>query len=306
MGTGSDRVKTMAEAFQRIGLFTKPGAPEAHATLSKVARFLGEQGCTSFIDSTCCEPETADQLALTPLPREQMVRQIDLAIVVGGDGSFISAARSVVDHGVPLLGINLGRLGFLADFSPETLEQDLSAVLAGNYTREQRSLLHARIFENDRVVFEHLAVNDVVLHKPDTPRMIEFNAWLDDHFVTRHRSDGLIIATPTGSTAYALSAGGPLVDPRLEALLMVSINPHTLSNRPVVVPGRSVIRLVPHKTCTGTARITCDGQITFEIQSHHVTQVAAHDRKLTMIHPVNYNFYDILRTKLGWGGHSRC
>ena len=293
----------MSIRFNRIGLFGKNNALEAWDTLAHVLTFFQSQGCEVLLEQECCPDFPVERYHVSQLPRRTLAQSIDLGVVVGGDGTFLHVARTLVDFNVPLLAINLGRLGFLADFSPDHIEKELGQVLQGNYYEEARTLLQVSVQDHEgNVTFTSLALNDVVVHKQDTPRMIEFQTYVDDHFLTRQRSDGLIIATPTGSTAYALSAGGPIMDPRLDAIVLVSINPHTLSNRPVVVPGSSTIRVEPHARCTGTARVTCDGQETFEITPHHQTLVRRHPILLRMIHPCNYNYYDILRTKLNWGG----
>ncbi len=296
----------MTSHFKRIGLFGKPNALEAWETLGRVITFFKQHGCEVILDASCCPDFPHKRYGITQQPRETLIHAIDLGVVVGGDGSFLNAARDTVKADVPLLGINLGRLGFLADISPEQLEEVLSQILAGEYCREERTLLCGTIFYQDERVFHHLALNDIVIHKRDTPRMIEFDTFVDEHFVTRQRADGLIISTPTGSTAYALSAGGPIMDPRVGALTLVSINPHTLSNRPVVIPAQSMIRLKPHPHCTGSAKVTFDGQVTYEISVEHTLKVAAFEKKLLMIHPKDYNYYDILRIKMGWGGYRRC
>ncbi len=306
MGARLKRVKHMGTQFRRVGLFGKPQALEAWDTIGRVIDFLRKHGCEVALETECCPDFPHARYGAAAMPRAQLCRHIDLGIAIGGDGTFLNAARDVVACDVPLLGINLGRLGFLADFPPDALEDTLSAVLLGDYTEETRSLLQARVFENDTCRFDQLALNDVVVHKRDTPRMIEFDTRVDGHFMMRQRSDGLIIATPTGSTAYALSAGGPIMDPRVDALVLVSINPHTLSNRPVVIPGSSTVAVMPNENCTGSAKVVCDGQVTFEIRATHTTRVARYDRKLTMLHPKGYNYYDILRTKMAWGGHNRC
>lgn len=291
----------MAHAFERIGIIGKFNALEAWETIGRVIEFFSQAGCTVYLDQVCCPDFPIERYPARQLPREELVRNIDLGVIVGGDGTLLNAARDLVEHDIPVLGINLGRLGFLVDFSPDTLEQSMQAVLAGDYEEECRSMLKVSVHENTQEVFHHLALNDVVVHKKDTPRMIEFDTWVDDHFMNRQRSDGLIVTSPTGSTAYALSAGGPIMDPRLDAMALVSINPHTLSNRPVVVPGSSVVKVVPSKTCTGSAKVTCDGQVTFEIFAQHITHVQTYEKRLRMIHPKGYNYYDILRTKLKWG-----
>jgi NAD+ kinase len=222
----------------------------------------------------------------------------DLAIVVGGDGTLLRAARHFVDHKTPLLGVNLGRLGFLVDITPDDIGRCLSAVLDGNYEEDARFLLHARVGDGPPL----LAFNDVVLHKWNIARMIEFETWIDGRFVYTQRSDGLIISTPTGSTAYALSGGGPLLTPSLQAIALVPICPHTLSNRPIVVDAASTIEIsVCGATDPADVRITSDGASIMHIDHGEKLTVRRHDTPVRLLHPVGHDHFNVLRAKLGWG-----
>lgn len=229
---------------------------------------------------------------------EQLAARCDLAIVVGGDGTLLSAARQLADHRIPVLGVNLGRLGFLVDITPEDIHACLSAVLDGSYDEDARFLLSARVGSGP----VSLALNDVVLHKWNIARMIEFETWIDGRFVYTQRSDGLIISTPTGSTAYALSGGGPLLTPDLAAVALVPICPHTLSNRPIVVGADSAIEIsVCGNTDPADVRITCDGAVSLTIADGERLQVGRHPTPVRLLHPVGHDHFDVLRAKLGWG-----
>ena len=204
----------------------------------------------------------------------------------------------MVDTDIPLLGVNLGRLGFLVDISPNHMLDILSAVLSGHYQEDQRFLLSCRIGENT----PQLALNDVVLHKWNIARMIEFKTWVNTSFIDQQRSDGLIVSTPTGSTAYALSGGGPLLAPGLDAIVLAPICPHTLSNRPIVIQGDSKIVIeVCGKTEPEHVRVTCDGQTSLCVPQHEKIVIRKYPSRVRLLHPADYDHYDILRAKLAWG-----
>jgi len=286
--------------FNRIGLFGKYNGFHSWKGIDKLIVFFQEQQKTIYLDKTSCADFPIERYGVKLMSRDEMHGQIDLAIVVGGDGTFLDVARYVVDQQIPILGVNLGRLGFLTDVSPDTMLATMADVLNGTFDCEERNLLHVEIYEHDQVVFKHLAFNDVVIHKPDAPKMIEFETFIDQTFLKSQRSDGMIISTPTGSTAYALSAGGPIVHPSLNVITLVSINPHSMSNRPFVIDGNSEIELRAHENCNGIARITCDGQITFEINAKHRTRVKRHPHFIKLIHPCGHDYFQLLRTKLHW------
>lgn len=286
--------------FDRIGIFGKYSGNQCWENIETLVDFLLSKSRTVYLDKPSCKnfPEHA-QVKL--LARDQLIQNIDLAIMVGGDGTFLDVARSIADAKVPILGINLGRLGFLTDISPDDMINTMDEVLSGVYQEEQRNMLKVSIYENEKLMFEELALNDVVIHKTDSPKMIEFETFVDGRFLNSQRSDGMIISTPTGSTAYALSAGGPILDPSLNAVSLVSINPHTMSTRPYVIGGDSIIELRPHENCEKLAQIICDGQNTYNISAHHHTFVKGNKNFLRLLHPQNHDHFELLRAKLRWG-----
>ena len=288
--------------FPTIGLIGKFGAPEVGGDIRALAGSLSAQGRRVLIDA-----DTAAALSLSEwaaVPRETLGRDCDLVIVVGGDGTMLAAARSLYRFEVPILGINLGRLGFLVDVSPDHINECLAGILAGQYSREQRFLLRSRIVRGDEVIHDDVALNDVVIHKWRMARMIEFQTHINGQYVNTHRADGLIVSTPTGSTAYALSGGGPLLTPNLNAFAMVPICPHTLSDRPIVVSADSRIDVRITNTDPGDVRVTMDGQIDHVLgdDREHVL-IRREDTPLTLIHPADHDHFKILRAKLHWGSH---
>jgi NAD+ kinase len=281
--------------FQRIALIAKPDASERlKSTLRSLRDVLAGHRLTMLPD-----PQAARLLDLGQgLPITELAIDCDLAVVVGGDGTLLSAARQMADHDIPLLGVNLGRLGFLVDFSPADIGDTLTAVLAGHYDEDRRFLLSARIGDQPPA----LAFNDVVLHKWNIARMIEFETWIDGRFVYTQRSDGLIVSTPTGSTAYALSGGGPLLAPSLDAIALVPICPHTLSNRPIVIHAGSEIEIsVCGHTDPKDVRITCDGAANLTIGEGEKLLIRRHPTPVRLLHPVGHDHFNVLRAKLGWG-----
>ncbi len=291
----------MAEQFNRVGLLAKP-SPSVRDTLQTLIGYLLTGGREVVLDETAAD--LMERPKLGTLPAEQLVEQCDLLITVGGDGTLLGAARLLERLQVPLLGINLGRLGFLADISPKQIGLSLDRIFAGDFEEERRFMLNTEILGNDSVKANSLALNDAVIHKWNTARMIEFETYVNGRFVDTQRSDGLIISTPTGSTAYALSGGGPLMEPDLDALLLVPICPHTLSNRPIVVGGDSCIELViSQNTDPANVRVSCDGQDQLIIEAGERIRITRHPNLIRLIHPRGHDHFDILRAKLGWGEH---
>lgn len=288
----------MAE-FKCIGLVGRTGSDRALHTLQRLIRFLQGRGIDILIDEDIARSLPDNHL---PVASSQILgKSCDLVAVVGGDGSLLGAARSMAKYNVPLLGVNRGRLGFLTDITPEDLEEKVDEVLAGKYLMESRFLLDCSVVRQGALIGGGDALNDVVIHPGRFIRMIEFELYIDGQFVYSQRSDGLIISTPTGSTAYALSGGGPIMHPKLDAIVIVPMNPHTLSSRPIVVDGNSEIRVNVGEHNRAYPHVTCDGQ------NHVVTnpgdEIHIHKKphKLHLIHPLNHNFYETCRTKLGWG-----
>ncbi len=287
--------------FSKIGIIGKPGDPKVAPTLRTLADHLSGHGL-----EVVAEARTNELLgtgAATACPLATLGEKCDLVILVGGDGSYLGAARALAASGVPLLGVNVGRLGFLVDISPDALLDAVDRIFTGDFDEEYRFLLSARVGPSPQQGPQSLALNDVVLHKWNTPRMVEFETYIDGRFVNAQRSDGLIVATPTGSTAYALSGGGPLLHPSLDALLIVPICPHTLSNRPIVVSGDSRIEI---RICGGDhtrVRISCDGQSDRKISDGEHLYIRKSPHPVRLLHPKGHDHYKILRAKLGWGGH---
>ncbi len=291
----------MTACFRRIGIIGKPGDPRVCSTVGTLAEHLMARGLAVATDQLTRETLASDECSNRSL--DKLGNDNDLLIVVGGDGTLLGAARTMAEADVPLLGINLGRLGFHVDVSPETMLDTIDSVLAGEYDEERRFLLDARIGPEPDLASPSLAFNDVVLHKWNTARMVEFETYIDRQFVHTQRSDGLIISTPTGSTAYALSGGGPLLHPDLNALLLVPICPHTLSNRPIVVNGDSRVEVRLCGFDAELARISCDGQKAQALKLDDRVFVSKYPHPVRLLHPKGHDHYKILRAKLGWGGH---
>ena len=230
----------------------------------------------------------------------QITNEADLIIVVGGDGTILNTARTYVDSNIPILGVNLGRLGFLADVSVDSMASAVTEILDGEFIKEQRSLLNCQIEKNGKVVSEHLAFNEVVIHRNETPRMIEFELHVDDDFVNNQRADGIIVTTPTGSTAYALSSGGPIMHPSTNAICLVSISPHTMSHRPFILHGESEV-FISLLDCDERATISFDAQSSVSASEGVSLRVKKHENFVHLIHPKGYDYFEIIRSKLHWG-----
>jgi len=297
--------------FDSVGVIGKRNeTPECRATLTRLLAYLLSRQREVYFDAS-----SGRMLGQPPervLAPEAMGERCSLVIVVGGDGTLLHAARAMAGSKLSLVGINLGRLGFLVDISPEAIESCLDAILSGEYTEEPRCMLAATVTNGTGRQDAYVALNDVVVHKWNTARMIELETYIDGTFVNAQRSDGIIVSTPTGSTAYALSGGGPLLHPSLDALLLVPICPHTLSNRPLVVGGgtRIEIRVCGFDQGQGNVRVSCDGQTDLSLEPDSRIYIEKAPRALSLLHPKGYEYYEILRAKLGWGGHppssSRC
>lgn len=236
-----------------------------------------------------------------PTDAAHMVARADLIIAIGGDGTLLYAAGLVADHDVPLLGINRGRLGFLTDVLPQDLLSSLDAVLAGQCEADRRPLLQARLVSPEGSEVQHYALNDVVFNRLETGRMLDFETHVDGRYVNSHGGDGLVVATATGSTAYALSCGGPIVDPRLSVLVLAPICPHTLSDRPIIVPADASIELRLLGQHDSIAQVTCDASVLGELRPGGRLLVTPSTRAITLLHPPGYDYFRLLRSKLHWG-----
>ncbi len=286
-------------AFNRIGLVGRSGHAGVVDSLQCLGQVLQSLGVQVIID--------AHSAALLPdgnlevVPRDELSAHCDLVIVVGGDGSMLGVAQTLASHNVPVLGINRGRLGFLTDILPEEIEARMAEILAGKYTEEARFLIECELLRDGDVLSIGSALNDVVLHPGTAARMIEFELFIDEQFVNSQQSDGLIVATPTGSTAYALSAGGPIMHPSLNALVLVPMYPHSLSSRPLVIDANSTVRILVGKQRSILPQISCDGVTSFSANPGDSVLVRKKSGPLRLIHPLDHNFYQTCRSKLGWG-----
>lgn len=279
------------KTFQHIALISQKGKNTAD-TLNAVKNYLLKKKLSVYI-----EEKTAEMMAKNKLPtfsENNPHKEIDLMIVVGGDGSLLNAAHCALPHNIPVLGINRGRLGFLTDIHPNELSK-IGDVLSGKYTIEKRFLLTAKNGKQELGI----ALNDVVL-LPGDAQLIEFEIHINNQFVCHQRADGLIVSTPTGSTAYALSGGGPILHPQLNAIVLVPMFPHTLSSRPIVVEGNSKIDILIHNHIESPADISCDGQHRIGVHHHNRITITKQKKQLQLIHPKSYDYYETLREKLGW------
>lgn len=294
----------MQSGFRSIGLTGNWRDPRAVEAAETMARHLADRGCSVLTEDDF--PGTALPDGARRLPAGEIPSAAQLLIAVGGDGTMLRAARRAALANVPLLGINRGRLGFLADIGAADMLAALDHVLAGDCAADQRLLLNAELLPAAGAPVTGLALNDVVVKRLDSGRMFEFETFVDGRYVNTHGGDGFIVATPTGSTAYALSCGGPIVTPDLDAIVLAPICPHTLSDRPIVIPGhsRTEIRLVQQDG--DAAAVCCDGEVIGELGAEDRLVVAASQQRLTLLHPPGHDFFEVLRGKLHWGRGRRA
>jgi NAD+ kinase len=285
--------------FRTVGVIGKLRDPRAVPTLKTLCKHLQLRGRTVLVEKATAA--ALNGLRVTAVSRAELARRSDLAVVVGGDGTLLNAGRTLAPAGVPILGVNQGRLGFMVDVAPEELRATLDRILKGRYVREQRLLLSAEIQRGRASRGPFIAINDVVIRNQAAVRMLEFETWLDEEFISQHRADGLIVSTPTGSTAYALSGGGPVLHPALDALTVVPICPHTFSDRPIVIGSDRTVRVVLGGAKGTRAMCTCDGQHNEILSVGDSVKVARSPYNLELIHPENYRYFNILRNKLHWG-----
>jgi len=292
----------MPREFKTVGLWGRLGEKAVAEPALQVLKHLKKRGITVFAS---VESDGNDAFGeATRVAERDLVPAVDLVVAVGGDGTLLHAARHVAGRDVPLLGVNRGRLGFLTDISPEHMLQAIDTILAGDYLSESRSMLSAKLADrpDDEAL---LAVNDVVLQKGENGRMLDFTTVVDGVYVNTHRGDGLILATPTGSTAYALSCGGPIIQPNVDALVMVPICPHTLSDRPLVLPSTSKVRVTLEHDTPSPAHVMCDGEALAKLGAGEAVTISLATQTVTLLHPRDYNYYDLLRSKLNWGRANR-
>ncbi|MDH3431273.1 MAG: NAD(+) kinase [Gammaproteobacteria bacterium] len=290
----------MASGFQKIAMVGRHNDPRVAEPMSSLVMHLTEAG----IEVLTAE-ENALDLPVTRCAESELAANADLVIAVGGDGTMLYAGSLTRDSDVPLLGINRGRLGFLADVTPDEMLASVDHILDGNYSVESRLLLDAVLQTAAGDTITATAFNDVVLQRGETGRMVDFEASVGGQFVNTHSGDGLIVATPTGSTAYALSCGGPIVEPQLDAVVVVPICPHTLTDRPIVIAADQPIEVRLLQREDIRAAIAIDGHSIGAIHAGDLLTINAAKNRIKLIHPPGYDFYNILRSKLFWGRDSR-
>jgi NAD+ kinase len=293
----------MRRKFKTIGLWGRLSEASVADPASQISKHLERLG----IEIYTVAQRGADALrGVKRVEEEEIARRVDLLVAIGGDGNMLRAARRAAAHGIPLLGVNRGRLGFLTDISPDHMLDAIDAILAGDYHAEDRQMLEATISRGKRRGEPLYALNDVVLQKGDSGRIIEFVTTVDGTYVNTHGGDGLIVSTATGSTAYALSCGGPIIRPDVDALVMIPICPHTLSDRPLVLKGTSEIHIKMASGHDYKAHVACDGDELGRITDEDALNVRAAPRRVTLLHPKDYNYYELLRSKLNWGRANRA
>lgn len=286
----------MKTHFQTIALIGKYKTIEIAEPLMALADFLADKGLDVVVDDL-----TAEHIERHPyqeMALEKMAGKIDLAIVLGGDGTLLNVARTLAPFKIPLVGVNKGRLGFLTDISIDTMRKTIDTMLNGRYVTENRMLLNTSISREGLHLFDSLAFNDVVIHRGNNSSMVECEVRIDGEYLYNQRADGLIVTTPTGSTAYALSAGGPILHPSLDLIALVPVAPHSLSNRPIVLNSESRIEIQMHRA--EEARVRFDGHTHFDLQSNDKVKVTRFIEPVRLLHPEGHSYFHTLREKLLW------
>jgi NAD+ kinase len=279
-----------------VGIFSKPNSPQAQKLVPELLAWLDARAIDTRLDN-----ETAHYAGmLVGLDRAHVAEGCDLAVVLGGDGTLLSAARAVGNRAIPLLAVNLGGLGFLTAITQDDLFRELERALTGSQRITRRKMLRVSVVRNGTTVAEYQALNDVVIAKSAIARIVDLETWAGDSFVCEYKADGLIISTPTGSTAYSLSAGGPIVYPTVNAICLTPICPHTLTNRPLIIPSDMGIRVVSRSTDEGSY-LTVDGQIGSPLEAGDTVECGLADFDVLLIRSPDKTFFDVLRQKLKWG-----
>ncbi len=287
---------TVDTLVRTVGIFSKPNAPAAMDLVPELLRWLTQRGIQARLDN-----ETAHYASMPAgLDRARVPEGCDLAVVLGGDGTLLSAARAVGNRAIPLLAVNLGGLGFLTSIPMKDLFPELERALVGSQEVMRRKMLHVSLRRDGAIVAEYQALNDVVIAKSAIARIVDLEAWAGDSFICEYKADGLIISTPTGSTAYSLSAGGPIVYPTVNAICLTPICPHMLTNRPLIVPSEMPIRIVS-KANDEDAYLTVDGQVGIPLEGGDAVECSIADFDVLLIRTPDKTFFDVLRQKLKWG-----
>lgn len=298
MESQQDLTNALCTSFKTIGLVGRPRHDVTLQMHKNIYQWLQERGYQVLVeeevgkslDIAACDLATLDEIG----------QQAQLAIVIGGDGNMLGRARILSKYGIALIGINRGNLGFLTDIDPKNAYAQLQACLDGEFFVEERFMLEVEVIRDGKVISTGNAINEAVIHPAKIAHMIDFHVYIDGKFAFSQRSDGLIIATPTGSTAYSLSAGGPILTPQLNAIALVPMFPHTLSSRPLVIDGNSEISLRFAEYNIPQLEVGCDSQLTLEFNSDDIITVRKSPNKLRLLHLQNYNYYNVLSSKLGW------
>lgn len=288
----------MTTEFTRIGLLGRREHPGVAEIVADLLKLLDARGIEVTMEDRLATLAHFEKRSMKS--RDAIGAMVDLAIVIGGDGSLLSAARTLVRHATPVIGINRGRLGFLTDVSPDELITQVNSVLDGDYTRDSRFLLDVEVRRGTEIIGQAEALNDVVVNSGASAQMVEFELTIDGEFVYRLNADGLILSSPTGSTAYSMSGGGPIMNPALDAIAIVPMFPHSLTSRPIVVHGDSEIRIDVVSRNQIHPPVTCDGQVSLTALPGDAVIVRKKKERLTLLHPPGYSFYASCRDKLRW------
>jgi NAD+ kinase len=281
--------------MKKIGIVGKTGKPEPSEIIEELLPWLVQKGCEVFIDS-----ETAVRMGKDGYPRSEIPSLVDVIVVLGGDGTLISIARMAASKEVPILGVNIGGLGFLAAVQREDLRDAMGKVLTGNCPIEERMMLSACVSRHSECIAEYVVMNDVVVNKGALARIFDLETYVNHTYIATFKADGLIVSTPTGSTAYALSAGGPILYPTLNSIILAPICPHTLTNRPIVLPDDDVIEIFL-KSESEDVFLTLDGQVGFSLKMNDIIEIKKSPFKTRLFIPCEKDYFHILRTKLKWG-----
>lgn len=280
-----------------VGIFAKPNAPAAIRLVPELLNWLAERAVTVRMDDVAASYAGSK----AGLPRPQVPDGCDLAIVLGGDGTLLSAARALAGRAIPLLAVNLGGLGFLTSIPIADLFPELERALDGVHCLTKRNLLHVAVRRGEKTAAEYEALNDVVIAKSSIARIVDLDVWAGDTFVCEYKADGLIVSTPTGSTAYSLAAGGPIVFPTVRAVCITPICPHTLTNRPLIIPADLPVRVVSHMKEDEDSFLTVDGQVGGALEPGDTVECTASKSEILLVQKPDRTFFDVLRQKLKWG-----
>ena len=289
----------MKKEFNVVAIVARRLTDRILESITKIESLLNEMGIQTLL-----EEKVLSALKLNRgngvVTRAELGGVADLVIVVGGDGSILGVSRDLAGSGVPVVGVNRGSLGFLAAIAPGDIEEKFEQILSGDYSIEDHFLLEAQVFRDDVLVSSSTALNDVVVNPSSMSRMMEFDLLVNEEFVYNQRSDGIIVASPTGSTAYSLSAGGPIMHPRLDAVVVVPMFPHTLTSRPLVVSGDSTVMVRIIDAAEGAPQLSCDSQVNLPLEVGDVVKVGKSEEPLNLLYPAGHSFYESCRSKLDW------